>query len=254
MYYFEDDINFFLSTFMKVLLPEYFEKSKPENQEQLYLAQRKSQIKANFLRILRASDIESDNTYETEFDNLWECRLRIRSLLIKDIDAFFDGDPAADSKREIALIYPGFYAIAIYRLAHSIHKLGIKMIPRMLTEYAHRKTGIDIHPAAEINESFFIDHGTGVVIGGTTIIGKNVKIYQGVTLGAISTRGGQQLKNVKRHPTIKDNVTIYAGAYILGGETVIGKGSVIGGNTVVMKSCPENTILINETKPRKISK
>lgn len=165
----------------------------------------------------------------------------IQNMLYKDVDAQFMGDPAARSKEEVILSYPGIYAIFVYRIAHELYVLDIPFIPRMLTEYAHEKTGIDIHPGAQIGESFFMDHGTGIVIGETTIIGNDVKIYQGVTLGALSTRKGQALAGQKRHPTIEDGVTIYANATILGGETVIGKNAVVAGSTFVVKSVPENT-------------
>lgn len=160
----------------------------------------------------------------------------VREYIDTDVQAAFDGDPAAFNKDEIIFSYPGLYAIMVYRIAHQLNILNIPLIPRIMTEFAHGKTGIDIHPGAEIGKYFFIDHGTGIVIGETTEIGDNVKIYQGVTLGALSTRGGQSLKNKKRHPTIQDNVTIYSGASILGGETVIGKGVVIGGNAFITKS------------------
>lgn len=160
----------------------------------------------------------------------------IREYIETDVQAAFDGDPAAFNKEEIIISYPGFYAIFINRIAHELYKLSVPLIPRMMTEYAHSKTGIDIHPGAEIGKYFFIDHGTGIVIGETTVIGDNVKVYQGVTLGALSTRGGQKLKNKKRHPTIEDNVTIYSGASILGGETVVGKDVVVGGNAFITKS------------------
>jgi serine O-acetyltransferase len=163
----------------------------------------------------------------------------IREYLETDIEAAYEGDPAAYYKDEIILSYPGLLAITISRLAHELYKMSIPMIPRMMTEYAHSKTGIDIHPGAVIGKYFFIDHGTGIVIGESTVIGEHVKIYQGVTLGALSTRGGQRLKNLKRHPTIEDNVTIYSGASILGGETVIGKNVVIGSNAFITKSVIE---------------
>lgn len=166
---------------------------------------------------------------------------KIRALLETDLQAAFDGDPAAYSKEEIILSYPGIQAISINRLAHELFMLDIPLIPRIMTEYAHSVTGIDIHPGATIGEYFFIDHGTGIVVGETTVIGKNVKIYQGVTLGALSTRGGQKLQGKKRHPTIEDNVTIYSGASILGGESVIGKGTVIGSNAFITTSIPAGT-------------
>lgn len=157
----------------------------------------------------------------------------IRAKVETDLQAAFDGDPAARSKDEVVFSYPGFFAIVVSRIAHELFLLKIPMIPRIMTEYAHGLTGIDIHPGATIGEYFFIDHGTGIVIGETTLIGDNVKIYQGVTLGALSTRGGQKLKGIRRHPTIEDNVTIYAGASILGGATIIGHDSVIGSNVFI---------------------
>lgn len=166
---------------------------------------------------------------------------RIQKLLLKDVQAGYDGDPAAKSKEEIIFSYPGLFAIFVYRIAHEMYIRNVPFIPRIMTEYAHARTGIDINSGAVIGESFFIDHGTGIVIGETTVIGNNVKLYQGVTLGGLSTRGGQKLSGVKRHPTIEDHVTIYAGATILGGETVIGKNSVIGGNTFITESVPENS-------------
>lgn len=165
----------------------------------------------------------------------------IRRTIHLDVNALYEGDPAAKSDEEVIVSYPGLEAIVVYRLAHFIHKNKVPVIPRIMTEYIHGKTGIDIHPGATIGESFFIDHGTGIVIGETTIIGKNVKIYQGVTLGALSVQKNYQ--NKKRHPTIEDNVTIYANATILGGETVIGKGATIGGNTWIVKSVPAGTIV-----------
>ncbi len=161
---------------------------------------------------------------------------KIREYVETDVKAFYDGDPAAYNKNEIVLSYPGLYAITVNRIAHELHLLNVPLIPRMMTEYAHSKTGIDIHPGATLGKYFFIDHGTGIVVGETTIIGDHVKVYQGVTIGALSTRGGQNLKGVKRHPTIEDNVTIYSGASILGGETVIGEGTVIGSNAFITES------------------
>lgn len=165
----------------------------------------------------------------------------IREYLDTDLEAFFDGDPAAENRDEIILCYPGFYAITVYRLAHELYALQVPMLPRIMTEYAHTQTGIDINPGATIGKYFFIDHGTGIVIGETTNIGDHVKVYQGVTLGALSTRGGRKLQNKKRHPTIEDNVTIYSGASILGGETVIGRDSIIGGNVFITSSVAPGT-------------
>jgi serine O-acetyltransferase len=165
----------------------------------------------------------------------------IREFLAADVSAAFDGDPAAFSRDEIISSYPGIFAIMVYRIAHVLCKLEVPLIPRILTEYAHSLTGIDIHPGAVIGHHFFIDHGTGIVVGETTIIGNHVKLYQGVTLGALSTRGGQAIKEVKRHPTIEDHVTIYSGASILGGATIVGEGVVIGSNAFITKSVPEKT-------------
>lgn len=162
----------------------------------------------------------------------------VRSLLAQDVEAAFDGDPAARSYAEILAAYPSIWAIATYRIAHELHGLGVPLLPRILSEQAHARTGIDIHPGARIGRRFFIDHGTGVVIGETAEIGDRVVLYQGVTLGALAPRAGQRLRGTKRHPTIEDDVTLYAGATILGGETVIGRGSVIGGNTWLTHSVP----------------
>lgn len=182
---------------------------------------------------------------------------RIQTLLLKDVQAAYNGDPAARSKEEIIFCYPGFFAVFVYRMAHELYLLKVPFIPRIMSEYAHDHSGVDINPGASIGEYFFIDHGTGVVIGETTTIGSNVKIYQGVTLGALSTRSGQLLRDVKRHPTIEDNVTIYSNASILGGETVIGAGSVIGGNSFITESVPKGSrvsikapeLSITEKKP-----
>ncbi|WP_029320419.1 serine O-acetyltransferase [Butyrivibrio sp. AE3004] len=165
----------------------------------------------------------------------------IRELIDTDLQATYDGDPAAFSKEEIILSYPGLLATAINRMAHELYLLKVPLIPRIMTEYAHSVTGIDIHPGATIGKYFMIDHGTGIVIGETSIIGEHVKVYQGVTIGALSTRGGQALKGEKRHPTIEDNVTIYAGASILGGETVIGHDSVVGSNAFLTSSIGPGT-------------
>lgn len=166
---------------------------------------------------------------------------QIHETLKLDLAAAYEGDPAAFNHDEIILSYPGFYAITVSRIAHELHLLGVPIIPRIMTEHAHSLTGIDIHPGATIGKYFFIDHGTGVVIGETTTIGDRVKIYQGVTLGGLSTRAGQGLRNKKRHPTIENDVTIYSGASILGGETVIGEGCIIGGNAFITSSVPPHT-------------
>jgi serine O-acetyltransferase len=169
----------------------------------------------------------------------------IRAYVDTDLQASYDGDPAATGMDEIIFSYPGLFAITVYRLAHVLYELGVPMLPRMMTEHAHSVTGIDIHPGATVGKYFFIDHGTGIVVGETTVIGENVKVYQGVTLGALSTRGGQSLRGKRRHPTIENNVTIYAGASILGGDTVIGEGCVIGSNVFITESiAPGTTVTI----------
>lgn len=166
---------------------------------------------------------------------------KLREYINSDLEAAFDGDPAAKSVEEIVLAYPGLLAITIFRIAHELFELKVPLIPRIMTEYAHSQTGVDIHPGAKIGRYFFIDHATGVVVGETAVIGERVKLYQGVTIGALSTRGGQKLKGAKRHPTIEDNVTIYSGASILGGETVVGHDSVIGGNSFITRSIKPGT-------------
>ena len=165
----------------------------------------------------------------------------VQQMLLKDVQAGFDGDPAAKSREDVVISYPGLFAIFVYRIAHELYTQDVPFLPRIMTEYAHSRTGIDINSGAKIGEYFFIDHGTGVVIGETTTIGNNVKLYQGVTLGALSTRKGQQLSGVKRHPTIEDNVTIYSNSSVLGGETVIGENTIIGGNTFITESIPANS-------------
>ena len=169
---------------------------------------------------------------------------RIQQVLLTDIEATFDGDPAAANKEEIIFAYPGLFAIFVYRIAHELYLRQVPMIPRMMTEYAHSRTGIDIHPGTQIGPWFFIDHGTGIVIGETTVIGSHVKLYQGVTLGALSPRAGHASLPGKRHPTVCDYVTIYSGASILGGKTVIGEHSVVGGNAFLTDSVADNTRVV----------
>ncbi len=172
---------------------------------------------------------------------------QVLELLMTDIQALYDGDPAAGSLEEVLVAYPGLYAIFVYRIAHVLYGLNVPLIPRLMSEHAHSKTGIDINPGANIGKYFFIDHGTGVVIGETTDIGDHVKIYQGVTLGALSTRKGQLLSGKKRHPTLGDYVTVYSNASILGGETVIGSGAVISGSAFVCESVPQNArVILNQ--------
>ncbi|MEO0587715.1 MAG: serine O-acetyltransferase [Planctomycetota bacterium] len=186
----------------------------------------------------------------------------VRALLAADVQATFDGDPAAANTDELIFSYPGIDAIFTHRVAHCLHALGVPMLPRIMSEYAHNETGVDIHPAATIGEGFCIDHGTGIVVGETCVIGRNVKLYQGVTLGALSLRGGHdRWAGRKRHPTIEDNVTIYGGAIILGGQTVIGKDAVIGGSVFITHSIPaghtvtmaENNLKITPPKEKRLT-
>lgn len=187
----------------------------------------------------------ADDAAQTRAQELTVAFLRrlpgIRAYVETDLRAAYDGDPAAYSLDEIIIAYPGLYAITVNRLAHALWELKVPLLPRIMTEHAHSITGIDIHPGATIGKYFFIDHGTGIVVGETTVIGEHVKLYQGVTLGALSTRGGQSLRGKRRHPTIEDHVTIYAGASILGGDTVIGRGAVIGSNVFITHSIAPDT-------------
>lgn len=193
------------------------------------------------------SDCNINQLAKSFFNDLPE----LYRVLNTDIQAIFTGDPAARSEFEVIRAYPGFFAISFYRLAHLLHQYDVPLIPRILTEYAHSKTGIDIHPAAKIDEYFYIDHGTGTVIGETTEIGKHVKLYQGVTLGALSV--AKNMAHTKRHPTVGDNVVIYSGATILGGDTVIGHDSVIGGNVWLTNSVEPNSTVYH-TSMTKVSK
>ena len=169
----------------------------------------------------------------------------IQAMLLTDVEAIFDGDPAAQNKEEIVFAYPGLFAIFAYRVAHELYLQQVPIIPRMMTEYAHSRTGIDIHPGATIGAYFFIDHGTGIVVGETTVIGDHVKLYQGVTLGALSPRAGHASLPGKRHPTVESGATIYSGASILGGDTIIGEGSVVGGNAFLTSSVsPETRVVV----------
>jgi serine O-acetyltransferase len=198
-------------------------------------------------------DCTCEERAEQSLVKLIESLPDIRGVLLKDIEAAYAGDPAATCIEEIILSYPCIEAIATYRVAHLLYELEVPLLPRIMSEYAHSKTGIDIHPGARIEPGFFIDHGTGVVIGETTIIGRNVKIYQGVTLGALSPfdKKGELLKGVKRHPDICDEVIIYANATILGGKTVIGKGAIIGGNTWITSSVPAGAVVYKGQEPDK---
>ncbi|MBR2794349.1 MAG: serine acetyltransferase, partial [Solobacterium sp.] len=237
-----------------ILLPGYytFMDLNPETA----LGQLRADLKRELISVLCFSGqnlMKADELTDTFLEQLPE----IMRLIDTDIQAIYDGDPAAKSRAEVIICYPGFYAISIYRIAHELVKLGVPYIPRIMTEYAHEKTGIDINPGATIGEYFCIDHGTGIVIGETARIGHNVKLYQGVTIGAKSFEKddqGNPVKGGKRHPDIGDHVVIYANATILGGDTVIGSHSVIGGNVWLMESVPEYTTIIHTFRDEIIPK
>ena len=235
-----------VSTVRRIIFPAFFDAdpsavTDPRRaMHEVYTAMRE-QIR---IALIHDGAKDADKAAEAAARTFIERLPDIQALLVKDVEAEFVGDPAAKSKEEIIFSYPGIYAIFSYRIAHELHTLGIPFIPRMITENAHSLTGIDIHPAAKIGEYFFIDHGTGVVIGETCVIGNNVKIYQCVTLGALSLKEGRKLSEKKRHPTIEDGVTIYANSTILGGDTVIGRGCVIGGNAFITESVAAGTKVI----------
>ncbi len=234
-----EEVRELLQKLEKLLFPDYFGRLRRCASRESYLAMLAADI---FWRLEAMTDRDSTQTFLLRIP-------AVRAALELDLQAFLDGDPAASCLEEIIVSYPGFYAIWVQRLAHSLYGLDVPLLPRMMTEQAHSRTGIDIHPGAVLGNSFFIDHGTGVVIGQTTVIGDHVKLYQGVTLGAISTRGGQRLRGKKRHPTIEDAVTIYAGASILGGDTVIGQGAVIGANAFVTASVAPGSVVIGQPDP-----
>lgn len=244
----------------KVLFPGFFEKSKITTEYIKYIVGErleyihhnlKDQIAASFIHQEEYEECDSEcieERAEQTVKAFLQTLPRLREYLATDIEAAFNGDPAAQNTDEVIFCYPGVFAVSVYRIAHELYLLKVPMIPRIITEYAHNLTGIDIHPGATIGRYFFIDHGTGVVVGETTEIGDNVKIYQGVTLGALSTRKGQALRGKKRHPTIGNNVTIYSGTSVLGGETVIGDDVTIGGNAFVVTSISAGS-KINAKKP-----
>ena len=203
-------------------------------------------------RFLNFEKIDDFCEVNYSFEDFLNDSLEIKSLLISDVKAMYEGDPACNSFNEVIMTYPGFVAISAYRIAHVLYVNGFRFAARVISEYAHSRTGIDINPGAQIDESLCIDHGTGIVVGETCVIGKNCKIYQGVTLGALSLKDGRKLKDIKRHPTIEDNVTIYSGASIFGGNTIIGKNSIIGSNVFITKSIPENSKVILEIQDMKI--
>lgn len=227
-----------LNGLLKLLFPELADQRYRNKRE---FNQQYQSVRLELFNILETMQTQLPATAE-EIEHAFQDRLpAVHGLLLKDAQAILDGDPAAVSLTEVIRTYPGFFAIAVYRLAHEFYKLKVPLIPRILTEHAHGLTGIDIHPGASIGERFCIDHGTGVVIGETVIIGNGVKIYQGVTLGALSVK--KEMAQTKRHPTIEDGAVIYSGATILGGDTVIGRHSIIGGNTWITSSVPPNSRL-----------
>lgn len=236
-------IQQFIEDLLGLLFPEYSVQSIREEEE---VRSKMQDLLAQLTKILSRNVHLHSGDGEKIAKRFFAELETVFDWLNQDVDAMFAGDPAAKSRTEILRSYPGFYAISAYRIAHLLHRMGVKLIPRMITEYAHSKTGIDIHPGAKIGQYFCIDHGTGVVIGETTVIGDHVKIYQGVTLGALSVEKADA--DVKRHPTIEDNVVIYAGATILGGKTVIGKNSVIGGNVWLTKSVPPGSKVYYQTQ------
>lgn len=229
-------IQQFFEELLGLLFPEYTVEKINDIQA---LSAKLENLEETFTSILKKNIHLHNGNSEAIAGEFFSQLERIYDWVHQDIDAMYAGDPAAKSRTEILRSYPGFYAIAAYRIANQIHKLGVMLIPRMITEISHSRTGIDIHPGATIGQYFCIDHGTGVVIGETTVIGNHVKIYQGVTLGALSVEKADA--DQKRHPTIEDQVVIYAGATILGGKTIIGANSVIGGNVWLTKSVPANS-------------
>ena len=232
----------FTDNIINFLFPVKTERRCTQPQIELNLAQ----LQLDFKDLLGPMEKVLDEPIDIMTDKFFKKIPDIYESLIKDAKIFLDSDPAARSIESVILYYPGFYSIAIYRLSHVLYKLKIPFLPRMITEYSHSNTGIDIHPGAEIGENFFIDHGTGVVIGETTIIGNNVKIYQGVTLGAIYVK--KSMGGKKRHPTIEDNVIVYSGSTILGGDTVVGHDTIVGGNVWLTKSVPSYSVVYHESK------
>ncbi|MEX2231483.1 MAG: serine O-acetyltransferase [Cyclobacteriaceae bacterium] len=233
----------FFSNLLGTLFAEYTQLSF---QSQDHFMQHMESLQAELDRIVRFNPHKGKVEVGAIAGQFFDSLPQIFEKLNGDIDAMYEGDPAAKSKSEVIQTYPGFYAIAAYRIAHQLHVLGVQGIPRVITEHAHSKTGIDIHPSASIGNHFCIDHGTGVVIGETAVIGDNVKIYQGVTLGALSVSKDDAVK--KRHPTLGDHVVVYAGATILGGETIIGHHSVVGGNVWLTRSVPPHSKIYYQAK------
>ena len=238
-----------LHELQSLLFPMAFRRDYPDMAEETLLIRALYRLRDQLVAAMRFQDLQGEDPVKAadEICTGFADRLpEIKRLLLLDVEALYEGDPAAGCREEVMITYPGFRAICIFRIAHELYVLKAPLIPRMMTEYAHEKTGIDIHPGATVGEYFFIDHGTGIVIGETTVIGNHVKLYQGVTLGAKSfelDENGNPVKNIKRHPNIGNHVVIYANATILGGDTVIGDNSVIGGNTWLTRSVKPGSIV-----------
>ena len=231
-----EEIKTWLHQVLACLFPEF---SKPHFRSEKKLVAFMQGLQAQLEKILERMPVQPPHPVGETATHFFNALPKLLQSMENDVQAIFEGDPAAKSRMEIIRTYPGFYAIAVHRIAHKLHTLGIQLIPRFISEHAHGLTGIDIHPGAQIGEHFCIDHGTGVVIGETSIIGEHVKIYQGVTLGGLSV--DKKDASTKRHPTIEDHVVIYAGATILGGKTVIGHHSIIGGNVWLTQSAPAHS-------------
>ena len=238
-----------LHELQSLLFPMAFRRDYPDMAEETLLIRALYRLRDQLVAAMRFQDLQGEDPVKAAdaiCTGFAERLPEIKRLLLLDVEALYEGDPAAGCREEVMITYPGFRAICIFRIAHELYVLKAPLIPRMMTEYAHEKTGIDIHPGATVGEYFFIDHGTGIVIGETTVIGDHVKLYQGVTLGAKSfelDENGNPVKNIKRHPNIGNHVVIYANATILGGDTVIGDNSVIGGNTWLTRSVKPGSIV-----------
>ena len=238
-----------LHELQSLLFPMAFRRDYPDMAEETLLIRALYRLRDQLVAAMRFQDLQGEDPVKAadEICTGFAERLpEIKRLLLLDVEALYEGDPAAGCREEVMITYPGFRAICIFRIAHELYVLKAPLIPRMMTEYAHEKTGIDIHPGATVGEYFFIDHGTGIVIGETTVIGNHVKLYQGVTLGAKSfelDENGNPVKNIKRHPNIGNHVVIYANATILGGDTYIGDNSVIGGNTWLTRSVEAGSVV-----------
>jgi serine O-acetyltransferase len=244
-----DSIISFYESLLGFIFPDYGNEKITSKE---HIESRFSELKAEWHKLLEKRCKNLQKKYPGEEEILFNDLVNIKATLEKDIKAIYDGDPAAKSRLEVIKTYPGFKAIAAYRIAHCIYEAGFVLIARIISEHAHSKTGVDIHPAAKIGENFCIDHATGIVIGETTDIGHNVKIYQGVTLGATSVR--KEDASQKRHPTIGNNVVIYANATILGGKTHIGDHCIIGGNSWITKSLEPNSRLYYDSENKHLHK